>query len=205
MVRARERPVRAGVHPLARASPDADRARHPRKWTQTLIRMQADATLPPERRRNYRNIVHALRTVVKTDGVAGLFRGATSTSATAMALNCGMLASNEHAKQELDRSGLAARGTVASSVAAAAVGGFAASLASLPFDFVKTQMQKQQPLPDGRMPFAGVLDCAAQSLRARGAGVFFTGWRVWFYRIGSHAVLSLLFLDALMSVQSTRR
>ena len=34
-----------------------------------------------------------------------------------------------------------------------------------------------------------------------GVGIFFKGWRVWFSRIAPHAVLSLVFLDWLTSVQ----
>ena len=38
---------------------------------------------------------------------------------------------------------------------ASAIAGFFASFFSLPFDYVKTQLQKQKPLPDGSMPFKG--------------------------------------------------
>ena len=167
----------------------------------TLIRMQADHTLPPEQRRHYRNIFHALHTIAKTEGMVGLFRGASSTSATAMALNCGMLASNERVKDALDRSNVAPRGSAANTTTASVIAGFVASIVSLPFDYVKTQMQKQLRRPDGSMPYRNVIDCAAQSYAIGGVGIFFKGWRVWFSRIAPHAVLSLVFLDWLTSVQ----
>lgn len=167
----------------------------------TLIRMQADHTLPPEQRRHYRNIFHALHTIAKTEGIVGLFRGASSTSATAMALNCGMLASNERVKDALDEFSLAPRGSAASTLTASVIAGFVASIVSLPFDYVKTQMQKQLRRPDGSMPYRNVLDCAVQSFAAGGVRIFFKGWRVWFSRIAPHAVLSLVFLDCLTSVQ----
>jgi hypothetical protein len=49
--------------------------------------------------------------------------------------------------------------------------GFFASACSLPFDFIKTRMQKMTPNPDGTMPYAGPMDCAMQTLRkeVRGA------------------------------------
>ena len=61
----------------------------------SLIRMQSDSTLPPERRRNYKGVGDALTRIVKDDGVAGLFRGAGPTVVRAMSLNMGMLASND--------------------------------------------------------------------------------------------------------------
>ena len=59
----------------------------------SLIRMQADKTLPVNERRNYTGVVHALSDIVKKEGVGGLFTGAGTTSIRAMALNMGMLAS----------------------------------------------------------------------------------------------------------------
>ena len=61
----------------------------------TLIRMQADNTLPPEQRRNYKGIGDAFVRIVREDGVIGLFRGAGPTVVRAMALNMGMLAAND--------------------------------------------------------------------------------------------------------------
>lgn len=37
----------------------------------------------------------------------------------------------------------------------ATIAGFFASACSLPFDYVKTQLQKQQPGPDGALLWAG--------------------------------------------------
>lgn len=57
--------------------------------------MQSDATLPPEKRRNYTSVGNALTRIVKDEGFVGLFRGAGPTVVRAMALNMGMLASND--------------------------------------------------------------------------------------------------------------
>jgi solute carrier family 25 oxoglutarate transporter 11 len=58
---------------------------------------------------------------------------------------------------------------------ASAIAGFFASFFSLPFDYVKTQLQKQKPLPDGTMPFKGFGDCCAKTLAAGGPLKFYTG------------------------------
>ncbi|KAF9616206.1 hypothetical protein IFM89_028982 [Coptis chinensis] len=58
-----------------------------------LIRMQADATLPLEQIRHYKNVVHALYRIVADEGVLSLWKGAWPTVVRAMTLNMGMLAS----------------------------------------------------------------------------------------------------------------
>ncbi len=63
----------------------------------SLIRMQSDSTLPEAQRRNYKGVGDALTRIVKDEGAMGLFRGAGPTVTRAMALNMGMLASNDQA------------------------------------------------------------------------------------------------------------
>lgn len=71
----------------------------------SLIRMQADSTLPVDQRRNYKGVGDALTRIVREEGVGGLFRGAGPTVVRAMALNMGMLASNDQAKEMLQAAG----------------------------------------------------------------------------------------------------
>lgn len=70
----------------------------------SLIRMQADTQLPAAERRNYKNAFDALARIVREEGVAGLFTGAGPTVVRAMALNMGMLASNEQVRRSCVRS-----------------------------------------------------------------------------------------------------
>jgi solute carrier family 25 oxoglutarate transporter 11 len=60
--------------------------------------------------------------------------------------------------------------------------GFFASACSLPFDFVKTRMQKMTPNPDGTMPYKGPIDCAMQTLRNEGPLKFYTGFPTYIVR-----------------------
>ena len=166
----------------------------------SLIRMQADGTLPVEKRRNYRGVFHAFSSIIAEEGVGGLFRGASTTAVRAMALNCGMLASNEQAKDLLAQQGFA-KGTAPNVFGASAIAGFFASSFSLPFDYVKTQLQKQQPKPDGTMPYSGALDCAAKTFMEGGPLKFYTGFPTYYVRIAPHAMLTLIFLDLINKTQ----
>lgn len=80
----------------------------------------------------------AFAQIVKADGVSGLFRGATPTIVRAMALNMGMLATNDQAKEMLQAQGFTGQVPV---LGGAFIAGFVASAFSLPFDYVKTQLQ----------------------------------------------------------------
>merc|ERR1712217_221440 len=104
-----------------------------------LIRMQSDSMLPEAERRNYRGVFHALGSIASSEGPLGLFKGAMPTATRAMALNFGMLAFNAQAKELLQGAGAPAGLQV--------FAGFAASAFSLPFDLVKTQIQKMKPDP----------------------------------------------------------
>ena len=53
----------------------------------SLVRMQADSTLPPAERRNYKHVFDAFGRIVREEGVTSLWNGATPTIARAMALN----------------------------------------------------------------------------------------------------------------------
>lgn len=166
----------------------------------TLIRMQADSTLPPEQRRNYKGVGDAFVRTVKEDGVAGLFRGGGPTVVRAMALNMGMLASNDQAKEMLEGMGVSKNNAV---LGGALIAGFFASACSLPFDYVKTQIQKMKPDPvTGELPFKSPVDCALKTLKAGGPLKFYTGFPTYLVRIAPHAVITLVLLSTLPKLQA---
>lgn len=160
---------------------------------------QADGTLPPEQRRNYKGVGDAFVRIVKEDGFGGLFRGCAPTVVRAMALNTGMFATNEQAKEVLEAAGVKGFSNTAG---AAMIAGFFASAASLPFDFVKTRIQKMKPNPDGTMPYTGPVDCALKTLRNEGPLAFYTGFPTYYVRIGPHVVFTLVFAALLPKLQA---
>lgn len=163
-----------------------------------LIRMQADGTLPKEQRRNYRNAFHSLSSIVKEDGMGGLFVGAGPTVVRAMALNMGMLASNDQAKEMLDSYGVTGLPKI---FGASAIAGFFASAFSLPLDFIKTQIQKMKPLPDGTMPYSSALDCAAKTMAEGGPLAFYKGFPTYYVRIAPHSMITLIVLNYITEAQ----
>jgi len=86
---------------------------------------------------------------------------------------------------------------VLQTIGAKAVSGFFASAFSLPFDFVKTRIQKQKPLPDGTMPYRNSLHCVQRVFAEEGAMAFYRGFWTYYFRIAPHVMITLFTLDAL--------
>ncbi|GJN02263.1 hypothetical protein PR202_ga19596 [Eleusine coracana subsp. coracana] len=88
---------------------------------------------------------------------------------------------------ELFRDKLGA-GEISTVIGASAVSGFFASACSLPFDYVKTQIQKMQPDANGKYPYTGSLDCALKTFKSGGPFKFYTGFPVYCVRIAPHVM-----------------
>lgn len=158
-----------------------------------LVRMQADATLPPESRRNYTGVLNALSRIVKEEGVLGLWRGSFPTVLRAMSLNMGMLATNDQCKEMLAPK-LGHGWTT--TLTASAISGFFAVTFSLPFDFLKTRLQKMRPDPvTGELPYKGVLDAIVKITKKEGITAFYTGYPTYYVRIAPHAMITLICMD----------
>lgn len=160
-----------------------------------LIRMQADTTLPKEQRRNYKNVFHALYRIALDEGASGFFRGATPVVIRASALNLGMLASHD---QALEWSKTQTSSKINQHLIAKFTSGFFASAFSLPFDFVKTRIQKQKPGPDGKMPYRNSMHCVSRVIAEEGPFAFYRGFLTYYFRIAPHVMITLVAYDWLV-------
>jgi solute carrier family 25 oxoglutarate transporter 11 len=149
-----------------------------------LIRMQSDGLKPLAERANYRSVFDALLRISRNEGVLSLWAGSNPTVVRAMALNFGQLAFFSEAKTRLKDTQLSAH---AQTLTASAIAGFFASFFSLPFDFVKTRLQKQQKAPDGSVPYKGMVDCFKKVAKEEGLLRFYRGFGTYYVRIAPHA------------------
>ena len=151
-----------------------------------LIRMQSDGLKPKDQRANYRSVFDALTRIAKGEGVTALWSGAYPTVIRAMALNFGQLTFFAESKTQLkERFPDLSEGT--NRFGASAIAGFFASFFSLPFDFIKTRLQKQQRGPDGTLPYKGFFDCAKKVVADEGPLRFYRGFGTYYVRIAPHA------------------
>jgi len=158
----------------------------------SLIRMQSDSMLPAAERAGYTNVFSTLGLIVKSEGMGGLMKGAAPTASRAMALNFGMLAFNASSKDFLQSQGVTGAPQV---FGASAIAGFFASFFSLPFDFVKTMMQKQKPDANGQLKYTSSINCAMTIMKEGGPLRFYAGFPTFYIRIAPHAMITLIAQD----------
>lgn len=160
-----------------------------------LIRMQSDGLKPVAQRKNYKSVFDALTSIARSEGVGALWAGATPTIVRAMALNFGQLAFFSEAKSQLKVHTEWSSRT--QTLTASAIAGFFASFFSLPFDFVKTRLQKQQKGPDGKLPYKSMIDCFGKVAKQEGMLRFYRGFGTYYVRIAPHAMVTLIVADYL--------
>ena len=114
-----------------------------------------------------------------------------------MSLNTGMLAMNDVARDFFDPMFEAA---FPPRLLASAVAGFLAAGFSLPFDFLKTRIQKQKPLPDGTLTYRSFSHAFSTITRTEGLGAFYRGFPTYYVRIAPHAMITLIINSYLLDL-----
>lgn len=161
-----------------------------------LIRMQADGTLPPEQRRNYKNVFDGVSRIVNEEGFLKLWRGVGPTVGRACIINLALLAPFEEFKHRLKNviTNVSTR-TITSSLLASLIGSFS----SLPIDNAKTKLQKMKPDANGKLPYKGIVDCIAKTITNEGITKLWVGLPTYYIRIGPHVIITLVLNDFLRS------
>merc|ERR1712146_543728 len=91
----------------------------------------------------------------------------------AIAMNVGMLSTFDQAK-EMINSMKTEKNTMGTRLQASAIAGVCCSFLSLPFDNVKTKLQKMKAV-DGVYPYKGVADCLKQTIAREGVTGLWVG------------------------------
>lgn len=164
-----------------------------------LIRMQADTALPVAERRNYKNVFDAFSRIVREEGAISLWRGCSPTVVRAMVLNLAMLAPYDEAKERLNKF-TGTVDTVSTRLIASAIAGFLSSFCSLPFDNIKTKLQKMKPNAEGVLPYKGIADCFSKTVAREGVTGLWVGFPTFYFRIAPHAMITLLIQDYLTNL-----
>ena len=157
-----------------------------------LVRMQADSTLPAEQRRNYKHVGDAFTRIVADEGIANLWKGAVPTMLRATALNIAMLVSYDTAKETATAALGASASPFVIQCGSSMISAVATAVISLPFDNVKTKIQKMKAGPDGKLPYSGVPDCFVKSIAQEGITGLWAGLPTYYFRVGPHAIITLL-------------
>jgi solute carrier family 25 oxoglutarate transporter 11 len=159
-------------------------------------RMQVDEMYPEGAKRNYRNFLDGL---YRTMEEGALFRGS-----IANGLKLAMLCTTMSGFYDLCKEnsyyffGPHWINRLWSTVIACLVG----TLASMPFDHIRTRMHTMRPLPNGVMPYANSFDCLQKILRyecnskySSNFQSFYAGLEAYFLRLFLICYLSQFLLD----------
>lgn len=162
-----------------------------------LVRMQADGCEPVELRRGYQNVIQAIYRIAKEEGVKTLWRGSVPMVCRAVAMNVGMLASYDQAKESL----LPLTGSgMTNNLLASAISSFICSFTALPFDMMKTKLMNMHLTATGELPYKNIWDCAVKTVRQGGILSLWRGYWTFYIRTAPHAMITLLAKDAFTSL-----
>lgn len=164
-----------------------------------IVRMCADALKPLEERRGI-GVHRVLADVIKDSGVVGMWNGVGPTVLRAMSLNSVTLAVTSQTKEMLPKLVPALKEhPTPTMVLSTIVASFWGTVASQPFDVVKSRMQNMKVPASGTPPYTGALDCAMKCL-AEGPMTLFRGFTPAFVKLTPFTVLSLNILEKLTIV-----
>ncbi|XP_045537078.1 mitochondrial 2-oxoglutarate/malate carrier protein [Papilio machaon] len=155
-----------------------------------LIRMTADGQMPPEKRRNYKNVIDAIFRIVREEGPMALFRGVASTVTRSAIVNAAQLGGYAQAREML----LPVMGEgIGLHFAAAMISGFITTIVYLPVDIVKTRVQNaSEPTSQVKV--------LVQIIKNEGPLKLWSGFVPTYTKLGPQTVLLFLFLEQLVSL-----
>lgn len=151
------------------------------------VRMQHDASLPPDQRRNYRHAVDGIIRMSREEGLRVAFRGVLPNSLRAMLMTASQLASYDAIKHAL-LANTPMKDNLVTHFTASVAAGFIATTICSPVDVIKTRVMSAKE-SEGLMTLLGRI------FRTEGAGWMFRGWVPSFVRLGPHTVATFLFLE----------
>jgi dicarboxylate transporter 10 len=151
------------------------------------VRMQHDAALPKEERRNYKNAVDGLIRMTREEGWKSLFRGVWPNSMRAVLMTASQLASYDGFKRLLI-SNTSLEDNLTTHFTASFMAGFVATTVCSPVDVIKTRIMSASESKSLARLLADVY-------RVEGVGWMFRGWVPSFIRLGPHTIATFLFLE----------
>jgi solute carrier family 25 protein 34/35 len=145
----------------------------------------------------YSNTFDALKSIYKTDGFQGMYRGV-SAAALRVAMGSSVQLSTYDTAKVKWQNVLAAQEYGDDSVAihflAAATSSLLATFVMNPFDVVSTRMYMQKT---GEQKYNGILDCMNKTIRIEGIRGIYKGAVSQYCRLAPHTILTFIFWEQL--------
>ena len=169
-----------------------------------LVRMQVDTTLPLEQRRNYKNVFDALSRILKEEGIATLWRGYTGFALRVMSVTVTQLMVFQEIKTAMNKFRGNEEDDLTSRLVGVFVSGIFVPIAGLPWDNIKTKMQRMVPIEiieagstKTQMPYKGFIDCLFKTVKREGFLGLWIGFPAFYMLAAPHTMISLMVQDYL--------
>jgi hypothetical protein len=165
------------------------------------VRMQADTSAANKAGGagpRYRNVFHAFKVIADTEGFRGLYKGVGPTVQRAAAVAAVELSSYDECKEMIVKSLGWQASEVKTHLSASIMAGFLATIASSPFDVVKSRVMNQPVDAQGRgLRYSSTIDCFRKSIAAEGVLSLWKGFLPNFARLGPHCVVTFMVIEQL--------
>jgi len=168
-----------------------------------MVRMQADGRLPPNQRRNYKNVFDGLFRIIREEGFFSMFKGSAPNIFRGLLMTAGQLASYDQAKQMILHTGMF-EDNLATHFGASLFAALVATTITSPLDVVKTRIMNAKSM-DGTPVYRGMLHCFVRTFKDEGVGAFYKGYVPYFLRLGPHTILTFIFVEQLNHLWSNWR
>lgn len=159
------------------------------------VRLQTDGMSAV---RTYTGLVHCFTKTLRDEGILGFWTGVGPTMGRATALAAAELATYDEAKVQLKRSGFFPTDGLVLHVCTAFVSGFVATVASSPFDVVKSRVMGQSVDASGKGTlYGGMVDCFVKTVRNEGPMSLYRGFWPNFGRVVPRVVTVFVVMEQL--------
>lgn len=144
------------------------------------VRMQADIHgLKPR----YSGPLHALNSIIHTEGIGGLWKGVFPNVQRAFLVNMGELACYDHAKRLIIENQIADDNIYAHTLSSI-MSGLSATALSCPADVVKTRIMNQSANGERVLKYRNSFDCLVKTVRVEGLRALWKGFFPTWARLG---------------------
>lgn len=165
------------------------------------VRLQTDGMLKgPDGQflpKRYKGMADAFMSIVREEGVLGLWTGVGPTVGRATALAAAELATYDEVKGLLKSKAKMTEGLLLT-VCTAFVSGYVSTVASSPFDVVKSRVMGQSRNPDGTGKlYSGMVDCFIKCAKTEGAMSLYNGFWPNFGRVVPRVTIVFVVMEQL--------
>eukprot|EP00249_Psilotum_nudum_P014063 c24642_g1_i3 orf=394-1260(-) len=153
---------------------------------------------------NYKGPFHAFASIVKKEGIYGLYRGLWPTMQRAALLNAAQVPSYDHAKHLLLNSELLQEGVFCHLVSSM-IAGLVTAVVISPVDLIRTRIMQQDVCGNGKgVLYASTFDCFWKTLRFEGPRGLYKGFVPVWLRISPHTIVTFFVFEQLRKYMGIR-